>query len=169
MAKHFLRPCGLQGQERSISDFKFLIVAASPLCLLCEKFPAHGAKTLKTTSGLPNPLTPNRSSVKLHSRIRVDPRLGEMDDEPFGVIAAFKPIGQAGDAVRVPLPGALPSDFRAATPLLVALIERGEGDDQTLIVIEIRHGWQSIFHGRASLTTIEGVSFGPSHTACGRD
>jgi hypothetical protein len=135
MAKYFLRPCGLQGQERSISDFKFLIGTASPLCLLCEKFPAQGAKTLKTTSGLPNPLTPNRSSVKLLSRIRVDPRLGELDHEPFGVIAAFEPIGQPGDAVRATLPGVLPGDFRAGAPLLVALIERREGDNQTLFVI----------------------------------
>ncbi len=137
MAKYFLRPRGLQGQERS--DFKYSIATVSPLCLLYGKFPTQDAKTLKTASRFRNRFARIRLSVKLLSRIRIDPRLGELDDKFFGVIAAFEAIGQPGDAVRKAMPGTLPGNFRAGAPLLVALIERREGDNQALIVIEVRH------------------------------
>lgn len=71
--------------------------------------------------------------------VGVDPGLGQMDDESFRLLAGFEPIADPADRMAVTLPVALPSDLGTRGPLLIAGIERAERDDQSIVVVEIRH------------------------------
>ncbi len=83
--------------------------------------------------------------------IRVDPRLGEMNDEPFGVVAGLEPIRQPADRMRPPLAVPFPGNLCPRRPLLVALVERCKRDDEPVIVIEVCHVERNYKHVTARL------------------
>ena len=62
-----------------------------------------------------------------------------MNDKPFSIFAAFEAVRQAANRVRLPCPVELPGNLGTGGPLLIALIERRERDDQAVIVIEVSH------------------------------
>ena len=87
--------------------------------------------------------TPYPSLLTVFLRVRIDPSFGEIDDEPFRVVATREAIRQAGDTVRAARAVAFPSNLRARAPPLVALAKRREGDDQAVVVVQISHGWEN--------------------------
>jgi hypothetical protein len=62
-----------------------------------------------------------------------------MDDKPLGIFTGLEAICQPADGMGLPLAVTLPCDLRPSRPLLVARIERREGDDEPVVVVEVRH------------------------------
>jgi len=104
------------------------LVEFSSACAIC--FPAK-----ITAVDFASPFTP----YVCKSRIRVNPRLGKIDDKLFRVLPGLEAVGQAPDAMGVPPTIPRPGDFGARGPLLVTLVLRCEGDDQSIIVVKVCH------------------------------
>ena len=114
-----------------------------PLCLLRQIFPTRPARNP------PDPLIVHPRTASL--RVRIDPRFGEIDGEFLSILAAFEAVRQAADGMRAPLAVSLPGNFRTGAPLLVALVERRECDDQPVVVIEIRHSWENYISRKSAI------------------
>lgn len=84
-------------------------------------------------------LTPASQLAPWLLRIAIDPGFGKVGDKLFRILAALEAIDQAADAVRATLAIVPPCNLGARGPLFIALVQRREGDDQSIFVIKICH------------------------------
>ena len=62
-----------------------------------------------------------------------------MDDELLRVLTCFESVSQAANAMRAAAALTFPRDLRTRAPLLVALVQRCESDDQAVVVVQVSH------------------------------
>ena len=93
--------------------------------------------------------------------VGVDPGFGKIDDKLFRVLARLEAVGETIDAVRAALAVVRPSNFGSRGPLLVALVLRREGDDQTIVVVKVCHPARNYSQLVPLLPTIKASSSTP--------